>query len=260
MEKEHRKIVLSWCLYDWANSAFATTFMAAVLPFFLQLRGRSQPFPDDCQQLLGVYQYHCHAPRCLFRALLGALADHRGMKKKFLAGFAFLGISSASLLVPVGKGDWFLASLLYIMGMVGFSGGNNFYDSLLPHVAKEGEIDHISSLGVRLGYLGGGRALGLEPGHDHEARIFWDRRRGVGGKIFIPDRGGLVGLFSLPLLKNVPEPPVVPIAGESPHPLRASIQRLSLTFHNLGKTVRLSNFWWLSGFITTASERSSAWR
>lgn len=42
------------------------------------------------------------------------------------------------------------------MGIIGFSGANIFYDSLLPGVAKKDNIDYISSLGFSLGYLGGG--------------------------------------------------------------------------------------------------------
>ena len=235
MEKAHRRVVLSWCLYDWANSAFATTCMAAVLPFFYSSVAGANLSRTTASSYWGYTNTIAMLLVAFSAPVLGALADHSGMKKKFLAGFAFLGISSASLLVLVGKGDWFLASLLYIMGMVGFSGGNNFYDSLLPHVAKEGEIDRISFLGYALGYLGGGVLLALNlamimnPGFFGIADAEW------GARYSFLTVGVWWGVFSLPLLKNVPEPPVVRIEGESTHPLRASIQRLSLTLHNIRK-------------------------
>ena len=159
MEKSGRKIILSWCMYDWANSAFATTIMAAVLPFYYSsVAGANLP-----KATASSYWGYTNTIAMLIVAfsapILGALADHGGMKKKFLAGFAALGIASTASLVSVGRGEWFLASFLYILGMVGFSGGNNFYDSLLPHVAGEEEIDRISSYGYAMGYLGGGLLL-----------------------------------------------------------------------------------------------------
>ena len=56
----------------------------------------------------------------------------------------------------VQKGDWGWAIFVYVMGIIGFSGANIFYDSLLPSVADEDKIDYISGLGYAMGYLGGG--------------------------------------------------------------------------------------------------------
>jgi UMF1 family MFS transporter len=62
---------------------------------------------------------------------------------------------TASLFL-VQKGEWALAIFVYAMGIIGFSGANIFYDSLLPSVANEDKIDYVSSLGFAMGYLGGG--------------------------------------------------------------------------------------------------------
>jgi UMF1 family MFS transporter len=165
--------------------------------------------------------------------LLGALADHSGMKKKFLAAFAALGILSTGGLVGVGRGDWFLASFLYVLGMVGFSGGNNFYDSLLPHVAGDREIDRISSWGYALGYLGGGILLVFNLAMILKPQFFGLPDAEWGTRCSFLTVSIWWALFTVPIMKNVSEPPVVPIAGESASPLRASLQRLSLTFHNI---------------------------
>ena len=233
MEKNHRKVILSWCLYDWANSAFAATIMAAVLPFFYSSVAGANLSKTTASSYWGYTNTIAMLIVAFSAPLLGALADHWGMKKKFLTAFALTGIISTSLLVFVGRGDWFLASLLYIMGMVGFSGGNNFYDSLLPHIAGGEEIDRISSYGYALGYLGGGLLLGLNLGMIMKPGLFGISGAEWGARYSFLTVGLWWALFSLPLLKNVPEPPVVPIVGESPHPLKASVQRLSLTFHNL---------------------------
>ncbi len=233
MEKEHRKIIFSWCMYDWANSAFATTIMAAVLPFFYSSVAGANLSKTTASSYWGYTNTVAMLIVAFSAPVLGALADHWGMKKKFLAGFAILGIISTAFLVSVSRGDWLLASFLYILGMLGFSGGNNFYDSLLPHVAGDEEIDRISSYGYATGYLGGGLLLILNLAMILKPSIFGIPDAEWGSRYSFLTVALWWALFSIPILKNVPEPPVVLIAGESAHPMRASFQRLSLTFHNL---------------------------
>jgi len=233
MEKERRKQILSWCLYDWANSAFAATIMAAVLPVFYSSVAGANLSKTTASSYWGYTNTLAMLVVAFSAPILGALADHRGIKKRFLALFAGMGIVSTSLLVFVGKGDWFLASLLYIIGMVGFSGGNNFYDSLLPHVAGEKDIDRISSLGYAMGYLGGGILLAFNVAMILKPHWFGIVDAEWGTRYSFLTVGVWWAAFSIPILKNVPEPPIVPIPGESSNPLRASLQRLSLTFHNI---------------------------
>jgi UMF1 family MFS transporter len=230
---ERRKQILSWCLYDWANSAFASTIMAAVLPVFYSTVAGANLSKTTASSYWGYTNTLAMLVVAFSAPVLGALADHRGIKKRFLALFAGMGIVSTSLLVFVGKGDWFLASLLYIIGMVGFSGGNNFYDSLLPHVAGEKDIDRVSSLGYALGYLGGGILLAFNVAMILKPHWFGIADAEWGTRYSFLTVGVWWAAFSIPILKNVPEPPVVPIPGESSSPLRASLQRLSLTFHNI---------------------------
>ena len=255
MEKNHRKVILSWCLYDWANSAFAATIMAAVLPFFYSSVAAANLSKTSASSYWGYTNTIAMLIVAFSAPILGALADHSGMKKTFLAAFASMGIISTAFLVFVGKGDWFLASLLYIVGMIGFSGGNNFYDSLLPHIAGEGEIDRISSYGYAFGYLGGGLLLGLNLAMIMKPGFFGISDAEWGARYSFLTVGAWWALFSLPLLKNVPEPPIVPIAGESSHPLKASVQRLSLTFHNLRRYREafkfLTAFWLFNDGIGT---------
>lgn len=233
MDKTRRKVILSWCFYDWANSAFATTIMAAVLPVFYSSVAAANLSKATASSLWGYTNTVAMLIVAFSAPILGALADHSGMKKRFLAGFAVLGIVSTAGLVMVSRGDWFLASLLYILGMIGFSGGNNFYDSLLPHVAGDEEIDRISSYGYAMGYLGGGillifnLAMIMKPEYFGIADAEW------GTRYSFLTVSIWWAIFAIPVLKNVSEPPVVPILGESPNPLRASLQRLSLTYHNI---------------------------
>ncbi len=226
-------MVVSWCLYDWANSAFAATIMAAVLPVFYSSVAGANLSKTEASSYWGYTNTIAMLIVAFCAPVLGALADHCGMKKKFLAAFAGMGVVSTAMLVFVGRGDWFLASLLYILGMAGFSGGNNFYDSLLPHVAGEGEIDRVSSYGYAFGYLGGGILLAVNLAMILKPHLFGIADAEWGTRYSFLTVGVWWSVFSIPILKNVPEPPVVPIPGESSNPLRASFQRLSLTFRHI---------------------------
>ncbi|MGC8788245.1 MAG: MFS transporter, partial [Anaerolineae bacterium] len=160
-DKAYQRIINAWCMYDWANSAFATTIMAAVLPtFYGAVAGADLP-----GNLATVYWGYTSSIALLIGAVLapvlGAVADYLGAKKRFLAIFALFGIFFTSLLVLVSKGDWLLASVLYILGELGFSGSIVFYDSLLPHIARPEDIDYVSSKGYAMGYLGGGILLAI---------------------------------------------------------------------------------------------------
>ena len=155
MDKE-RKSVWGWAMYDWANSAFATTVMAGFFPvFFKQYWSYGVDFNTSTAQL-GFANSIASLMVALMAPILGAIADRGSAKKKFLVFFAYLGASMTAGLYLVERGEWAWAIVVYVMGVVGFMGANVFYDSLLPHVASEREVDYVSGLGFSMGYLGGG--------------------------------------------------------------------------------------------------------
>jgi MFS transporter, UMF1 family len=155
MDKEKKK-VLGWAMYDWANSAFATTIMAGFFPvFFKKYWSYGVDFNTSTAQLGFANSIACLMV-ALMAPILGAVADKGSAKKKFLMFFAYLGAAMTAGLFFVERGEWAWAIAVYVMGVVGFMGANVFYDSLLPHVAREGEVDYVSGLGFSMGYLGGG--------------------------------------------------------------------------------------------------------
>mgnify|MGYP000303561748 CR=1 FL=1 len=153
--------VLGWCLYDWANSAFATTIMAAVLPPYFQNVAASS-LPDwRATALWGFTASGATLAVALSAPLLGAVADLAGRRRAFFCVFWLLGVGSTGALFLVGEGGWKLCLPLFALGLVGFSLSNTFYDSFLPLVATREDVDWVSSAGYALGYLGGGLLLGL---------------------------------------------------------------------------------------------------
>jgi UMF1 family MFS transporter len=151
-----KKAVWGWALYDWANSAFATTVMAGFFPVFFKQYWSHGVDVNLSTAQLGFGNSIASLCMALAAPLLGAIADRGSFKKKFLAFFAYLGALATAGLFLVEQGHWALAIFTYALGLIGFTGANIFYDALLPGVARPERIDYVSSLGYSMGYLGGG--------------------------------------------------------------------------------------------------------
>ena len=154
--KKLNKSAWSWALYDWANSAFATTVMAGFFPLFFKSYWASNLSDAESTFAIGSVNSLVGLLIAFSAPVLGALADAGDSKRKFLFSFAFLGIIATGYLFFIPESSWKLAVVFYGIGVIGFSGGNIFYDSLLVTVSKEKERNRVSALGFSLGYLGGG--------------------------------------------------------------------------------------------------------
>lgn len=157
--KSDRKAIWGWALYDWANSAFATTVMAGFFPIFFKQFWSAGADVNVSTAQLGFGNSIASLMVALMAPILGAIADKGSAKKKFLIFFAYLGVLMTAALFLVQKGQWVWAIFVYAMGIIGFSGANVFYDSLLPGIVGEEKIDYVSGLGFSMGYLGGGLLL-----------------------------------------------------------------------------------------------------
>jgi len=207
-EAKHKKAIWAWTMYDWANSAFATTIMASILPAYFS----TYIDPGNSVAIWGSVVAIGSLIAALISPVLGAIADFKGSKKLFLGFFAGLGVVSTALLLLVkAPTDWLLACVLYILGTVGFAGSLVFYDGLLPHVAREDEMDKVSSRGYAVGYIGGGLLLlinvlmiffgpKLLPNMDTDAATQLMMR------LSLASVAVWWAVFSLPLFKYVKEP------------------------------------------------------
>jgi UMF1 family MFS transporter len=154
--KPHKKAVWGWAMYDWANSAFATTVMSGFFPVFFKQYWSAGVDVNLSTARLGLGNAAAGLLVALAAPILGAVADRCSARKRFLALFAYLGVLTTAALYFVGKGQWAFALVVYALGIIGFSGANIFYDALLPEVAGEKDVDVVSGFGFSMGYLGGG--------------------------------------------------------------------------------------------------------
>ena len=193
-------------MYDWANSAFATTIMAGFFPVFFKQYWSAGADVTLSTARLGMANSLAGLLVALFAPILGAVADNGTSKKRFLFFFAYLGIVMTSALFLVSKGNWPMAVLFYVMATVGFSGGNIFYDSLITGVASENNVDSVSALGFSAGYLGGGILFAANVWMTLRPGLFGFPGPGEAVRFSFLSVGIWWAFFSIPLFLYVREP------------------------------------------------------
>ena len=231
----HRRELRAWALYDWANSAFATTILAAAFPIFYANVAAADLPGNVATARFAFTTAIALALVALLTPVLGAAADYLGIKKRLLGTFLALGVLATATMFFIGRGEWLFASVVFVFGNVGFSGSIIFYNSLLPHIARQSEMDRVSTAGYALGYLGGGLLLAIN--------LAWILAPGTFGlaDAEMATRLSFVSVaiwwlgFSLPLFRRVPEPPRRLEAGEVPglSPVRVAVTRLAETFREI---------------------------
>ncbi len=234
--------IFAWVLYDWANSAFATTIMAAVLPvFFSSVAGRSL-----APHLASSYWGYTNTIAMVFIALsapiLGAMADYQSAKKRYLAFFLVLGIIGTGFLSTVGVGEWVFAALLYVVARIGFANANIFYDALLPHVAPPGKVDQVSTLGYAFGYLGGGLLLAVNLVMITRPSFFGIASSEMSARFSFVTVALWWGVFSLPLFLWLKEPQSALGEARKMNPWRAGYRRIRQTLRDVRRYRQAARF------------------
>lgn len=235
----------AWALYDWANSAFFTVVITAVFPiFFLEVVATDLP-EDERRRVFAWATTASLLVVAVLSPLLGAVADFARLKKKLFGVFLAIGVASTAGLYFVGPGDWTAACWLFGLANVGAAGSFVFYDALLSSVAREDELDRLSTNAYALGYLGGGICLGL--------CLWLIQSPATFGLAVGPDANGYAkslparigfllvatwwAVFSIPFFRRVREPdlPIEHDEVAGTNPFRAAFVRMSETFRELGR-------------------------
>ncbi len=205
LSMNNKRSVYSWALYDWANSAYATTVMAGFFPLFFKSYYSVNADVTISTAQLGFANSLSSFVVVLMAPLLGAIADGGSLKKRFLFLFAYLGALMSASLSLVGEGQWELAIFVYALANVGFMSSNVFYDGFLPSVSNEKNVDFVSGLGFGLGYLGGGALFGLNVWMLQEFAFFGFENEAQAVKASFISVAIWWAMFSLPLLLFVKE-------------------------------------------------------
>ncbi|WP_429351266.1 MFS transporter [Paenibacillus sp. 4624] len=251
-----KRAVKAWIMYDWANSAYATTVLAAVLPVFYASVAASTLDKDTAASYLAYT--HSIGMLCvaLLTPLLGTLADLSGRKGEFLRVFAITGIVATLGFSVIGEGDWLLASTLLVLTTIGFAGGNTFYDAMLPDLVPAERRDTVSSKGYAYGYIGGGLLLAVNLLMIQQPGWFGMPSTLAGTRLAFISVSLWWLLFSLPIFRYAPRRPASP---ELPSSVtgyaKVGVRRLRQTFGQIRRFPQLLRmlvaFWFFNDGINT---------
>ncbi len=244
--QENKKSIYSWALYDWANSAYATTVMAGFFPLFFKSYYSINTAATTSTANLGFASSISSLVIVLIAPLLGSIADVHSLKKRYLFLFSYLGILMSAMLSLVGAGEWQAALFIYILGNIGFMGSNIFYDGLLQSVSTRKSVDFVSGLGFSLGYLGGGILFSINVWMFQDFTFFGFENQAAAIKASFISVALWWAIFSIPLLLFVKEEKNTHVSTTTK--LKDGYLRLKKTFTKIRQLRHLSLFliaYWL---------------
>ena len=232
-----RRDLRAWAMYDWANSAVQTTIIAAIFPIYFQkVAAAGTPGPVATSRFawattIAIVIVAVIAP------FLGAVADYAAVKKRLLAVFLAIGACATAAMFFISRGEWLFALTLFVLANVGVAGSIVFYDSLLPHLVGEDELDRVSTAGYAMGYLGGGVLLAINVVMMSKPEWFLLPDRDTAVRASLASVAVWWVVFSIPLFRRVPEPPRRLERGERPegNALVSAGRRLLETLRELGR-------------------------
>jgi UMF1 family MFS transporter len=226
----NKKVLIAWCIYDWACSAFpiiVTTFIFATY-FTAQVA---------VNEISGTYLWaNATALAGIIIAILspivGAIADHRGHHKRWLFAFTLLCIISSALLwyaYPAPTSIYYTLTCV-VFGTVGLELAIVFYNSFLPHIAPKKYLGRISGWAWGLGYLGGILSLSIVLFVFIKGNHAWlNAQTAASVRICGPLVALWFAMFSLPLFIFIPDTKLTQLT---------IIQAIRRGLQELGQTLR----------------------
>lgn len=163
MQTAPKKVINAWAMYDWANSVYSLVITTTFFPAYYAAVTSSQKFSNGVSflgryfvntELKNYFLAFAYVIIILLSPILSSIADYRGNKKTFMRFFCYLGAGSCSLMFFFDESNVLFGLFMLLMACVGFYGSQVFYNSYLPEIAAEKDIDRVSARGFTFGYLG----------------------------------------------------------------------------------------------------------
>lgn len=163
MQTASKKIINGWAMYDWANSVYNLVITTTFFPAYFAAVTSLKNFPDGITflgrrfvntELKDYVLAFGFLVIALLSPILSSIADYKGNKKNFMRFFCYIGAVSCSLLFFFNKDHVTLGLMCFMFAGIGFYGSQVFYNSYLPEIAAEKDMDRISAKGYTMGYIG----------------------------------------------------------------------------------------------------------
>ena len=196
----------AWAMYDWANSAFWTTIVAAIFPIYFQKVAAANLPPAVATVRFAWGTTLSILVMAIIAPILGSVADRAPIKKRLLALFVAIGSIATGAMFFIARGEWLFALSLFVIGNIAVAASIVFYESMLPHIAPPDQLDRVSTAGYAMGYVGGGVLLAINIVMMTKPEWFWLPDKETAVRASLASVAVWWAVFSIPLLRDVPEP------------------------------------------------------
>lgn len=152
-ELKNKKQIISWCLFDFANSSYSAVIAAVIFPVYYAttIVGNESGLGD---LWWGRAVSLSMAVVALTSPFIGGIADYGGIRKRLLFTYTVLCVSMVTCLSFLQKGMVSEGFLMVTLANIGMEGGVVFYNSFLPEIAHREYLGRVSSWGFAVGYAG----------------------------------------------------------------------------------------------------------
>jgi UMF1 family MFS transporter len=158
-EPANRRILFSWVMFDFANSAYTTLVVTFVYSTYFVSAIAPDPVTGTELWSRGVtLTALCVA---FFSPILGALADQGGLRKSFLFLSTAVTVTGTAVLFWIEPGQIMGALVWFVVSNIAFEFANVFYNAYLPDITTSKNIGRVSGVGWGAGYIGGLTAMGV---------------------------------------------------------------------------------------------------
>ncbi len=170
-QKNDRREIFGWLMYDWANSVFFTTVVSALIGQYITALAQHAVGENGVVLNLGflgtitakaLFPYAVGLSvfaQIFFLPLMGAIADYTNLKKTFMAFFCYAGALATCLLFFVDGSLYLMGTAIFIIANLSAGASIVFYNSFLPDITTEDQRDKVSSWGFAAGYFSGSLVL-----------------------------------------------------------------------------------------------------
>jgi UMF1 family MFS transporter len=162
--KNNKKTIWAWCMFDWANQSYNMVITSTIFPaYYVAVTANAKN--GDIVTFFG----HKYVNTVLSNYILGlsylivvvllpiltSIADYRGNKRRYLQFFTWLGaLACAGLFFFKPDSGLEFPMICFGLACIGYCGGFVFYNSYLPQIATEDQMDNVSAKGFIYGYVG----------------------------------------------------------------------------------------------------------
>ena len=217
----NKRQILSWCLYDFANSSYSAVIASVIFPVYFVKEIAISPAEGDLWWGRAISL--SMAIVAFTSPIVGGISDYAGMRKRLLVTYSLLCVIAVGLLGFVERGMIFETFMLIVLANIGMEGALVFYNAYLPDIAPKDHHGRVSGWGFGLGYTGSVFALLIG--------------------MFLIEKGmiqfswPMVSLFYL--LFALPAFYLLPPDNPSRSPFRAALQGLKKTLKLLREILRI---------------------